>query len=338
MCSPAIRRAASAGGQGLYVLQSGRTGETLAAIDGTRLTHWRTAAASALAARHLARADAKRLLIVGAGALAPFLARAHASVRRYETIAVWNHRPRARGACGERSRDMAFLPEPAEDLEAAVAEADVISCATLATAPLIAGRWLQAGTASRPRRRVQSVDARGRRRGAASAPAFSSTPTPRSSKAATWRSASQRGDRRGPTSSPTSPALCRGAPGRRNADEITLVQVGRRGDRGSGGGDPGLAQGGRRGAVRRREVRTRVGEFGAPHFGGSAFKASETASEPPSFLASTASGGSIRNSIWRRLLFRGFRAARLETENGVGPLESRTSFASPACPAQQARN
>ncbi|MFY9968891.1 MAG: ornithine cyclodeaminase family protein, partial [Roseiarcus sp.] len=39
---------------GTYVLQSGRTGATLAALDGTRLTHWRTAAASALAARHLA--------------------------------------------------------------------------------------------------------------------------------------------------------------------------------------------------------------------------------------------------------------------------------------------
>ena len=47
---------------GTYVLQSGRTGETLAALDGTRLTHWRTAAASALAARHLARADVRRLL------------------------------------------------------------------------------------------------------------------------------------------------------------------------------------------------------------------------------------------------------------------------------------
>ncbi len=64
---------------GVYVLQSGVTGETLAALDGTRLTLWRTAAASALAARHLAREDAKRLLIVGAGALAPFLARGHAS-------------------------------------------------------------------------------------------------------------------------------------------------------------------------------------------------------------------------------------------------------------------
>ena len=57
---------------GRYVLQSRRTGETLAVMDGTRLTLWRTAAASALAARRLARPDAERLLLVGAGALAPF--------------------------------------------------------------------------------------------------------------------------------------------------------------------------------------------------------------------------------------------------------------------------
>jgi ornithine cyclodeaminase/alanine dehydrogenase-like protein (mu-crystallin family) len=50
---------------GLYVLQPGRTGETLAAIDGTRLTLWRTSAAAALAARRLARPDAERLLLVG---------------------------------------------------------------------------------------------------------------------------------------------------------------------------------------------------------------------------------------------------------------------------------
>jgi ornithine cyclodeaminase/alanine dehydrogenase-like protein (mu-crystallin family) len=78
---------------GLYLLQSGRTGETLAAIDGTRLTLWRTAAASALAARHLARRDATRLLLGGAGALASFLARAHANERAHQEIAIWNHRP-----------------------------------------------------------------------------------------------------------------------------------------------------------------------------------------------------------------------------------------------------
>ncbi len=130
---------------GAYVLQSGSTGETLAVIDGTRLTLWRTAAASALAADRLARSDASRLLVVGAGALAPYLVRAHASVRPPTSITVWNRRPEgARRLAGALAA--AGLPARAsEDLENAIAEADVISCATLSTAPLLEGRWLKAG-------------------------------------------------------------------------------------------------------------------------------------------------------------------------------------------------
>jgi ornithine cyclodeaminase/alanine dehydrogenase-like protein (mu-crystallin family) len=130
---------------GTYVLQSGRTGETLAALDGTRLTHWRTAAASALAARHLARADVRRLLIVGAGALAPCLARAHASQRSYASVTVWNHRPDGARRIAEALAAEGLPAAASEDLEGAAREADVISCATLATAPLIEGRWLSAG-------------------------------------------------------------------------------------------------------------------------------------------------------------------------------------------------
>src|SRR5215470_5274300 len=66
---------------GSYVLMSGETGETLAVIDGAALTAWRTACASALAARYLARDDASHLVMVGAGVLAPHLIRAHCSVR-----------------------------------------------------------------------------------------------------------------------------------------------------------------------------------------------------------------------------------------------------------------
>ena len=131
--------------QGIYVLQSAVTGETLAVMDGTRLTLWRTAAASALATRYLAPADARNHLIVGAGALAPFLARAHASQRPILSTEVWNHRPEnalklaeALGAHGLRARAV-------ESLHEAVPRADIISCATLTPAPLIEGRWLRAG-------------------------------------------------------------------------------------------------------------------------------------------------------------------------------------------------
>jgi ornithine cyclodeaminase len=130
---------------GLYVLQSGLTGAPLATLDGTRLTLWRTAAASALAARHLARADAKRLLIVGAGALAPFLVRAHASQRPIETIAVWNHRPEGAHRLAKALAAEGFNAHVAGRLEEAVREADVIACATLSPSPLISGAWLRPG-------------------------------------------------------------------------------------------------------------------------------------------------------------------------------------------------
>ncbi len=130
---------------GLYVLQSGETGEPLAAMDGTRLTHWRTAATSALAARFLARGDARRLLIVGAGALAPFLVRAHAAVRPIVEVAVWNHRRAGAEKLAALLAGQGWRVGVAEDLESAARYADVISCATLSAAPLIAGVWLKPG-------------------------------------------------------------------------------------------------------------------------------------------------------------------------------------------------
>ncbi len=131
--------------QGTYLLQSGATGAPLATLDGTRLTVWRTAAASALAARHLASADAKRLLLVGAGQLAPFLARAHASQRPIETVAVWNHRPEGARKLAAALTAEGFAARAVERLEEGVRDADIIACATLSTTPLVLGAWLRPG-------------------------------------------------------------------------------------------------------------------------------------------------------------------------------------------------
>jgi ornithine cyclodeaminase/alanine dehydrogenase-like protein (mu-crystallin family) len=130
---------------GTYLLMDGETGKPVAALDGTRLTLWRTAAASALAARHLARPEATRMVMVGAGALAPFLIRAHASQRPIASVTLWNHNAeKARHTAAELARQ--GLPVQAtEDLEAAVRGADLVSCATLSTAPLVRGAWLKAG-------------------------------------------------------------------------------------------------------------------------------------------------------------------------------------------------
>jgi len=131
---------------GSYILMSGETGEPLAVIDGTSLTRWRTACASALAASFLAREDASHLVMVGAGALAPYLVRAHATVRPIKRVTIWN---RTRGNAVKAAFAIALggiEPEIADDLEAAVREADIVSCATLSTTPLVRGKWLKKGT------------------------------------------------------------------------------------------------------------------------------------------------------------------------------------------------
>jgi ornithine cyclodeaminase len=130
---------------GSYLLMSGTTGAPLAVMEARRLTAWRTAAASALAARYLARDDASRLLMVGAGTLAPFLVRAHSAVRPITRVMLWN-RTRSRAiATAFALANAGIETEVADDLEAAVRDADIVSCATLAAEPLILGKWLGKG-------------------------------------------------------------------------------------------------------------------------------------------------------------------------------------------------
>lgn len=128
-----------------YFLMSGETGFPLAAIDGHELTVWRTAAASALASRYLSRVDARKLLVVGAGSLAPYLARAHASVRPIVEISIWNRTLARAETLASFLRNKNLNAKAVTNLEAAAREADIISCATLSTVPLIRGAWLREG-------------------------------------------------------------------------------------------------------------------------------------------------------------------------------------------------
>jgi ornithine cyclodeaminase/alanine dehydrogenase-like protein (mu-crystallin family) len=110
------------------------------------LTVWRTAAASALAARFLARADASRMLMVGAGALAPYLIRAHASVRPIREVMIWNRNPAGAERLAQSFAGAAFAVRAVSDLEAAARTADLISTATISSEPLVHGAWLAPGT------------------------------------------------------------------------------------------------------------------------------------------------------------------------------------------------
>ena len=130
---------------GLYLLLDGGTGMPRALLDGQALTVRRTAAASALAASYLARADAERLVMVGTGALAPHLIAAHAEVRPIREVAVWGRSAGKAEAVAKRFAVAGFAVRAVTDLAEAVRRADVVSCATLSTEPLIDGAWLPPG-------------------------------------------------------------------------------------------------------------------------------------------------------------------------------------------------
>ena len=142
--------AAARGGssvQASYLLSERASGAPLALIDGDALTVRRTAAASALAARHLARGDARTLLLVGAGHLAPWLARAHVALRPgLSRVLVWARRGEAAQALAAQLRGEGIEALAQPDLPSAVAQADLICCATTATEPVLHGAWLRPGT------------------------------------------------------------------------------------------------------------------------------------------------------------------------------------------------
>ena len=127
------------------LLFDGVTGSLVGACEANTLTTRRTAAASAVAAKRLARPDARRLLVVGTGALAPMAVQAHSHVRDYETIGVWGRNVDKAAAVVDAVAAEGLTAEIVEDLDGAVAGADVISCVTGATAPLVRGALLQPG-------------------------------------------------------------------------------------------------------------------------------------------------------------------------------------------------
>ena len=133
------------------VLLFGASGEPVAIFDGGSVTHWRTAAASALASRYLSRRDSRRLLVIGTGALAPYMALAHACVRPIESIEIWGRDAAHADQTVERVRRLlppsrSVAVRRAADLPAAVAQADIVSCATSAETPVLKGDWLREGS------------------------------------------------------------------------------------------------------------------------------------------------------------------------------------------------
>jgi ornithine cyclodeaminase len=121
---------------GVVTLFDDVTGELRSLVDFHLVTKWKTAGDSLLAATRLARKDSRNILLVGAGTVAKSMVEAYSSAFPSARFTVWSRTRSSAEAMG--------LPV-ADDLEAAVRKADIICTATMATAPLIRGDWLQPG-------------------------------------------------------------------------------------------------------------------------------------------------------------------------------------------------
>lgn len=131
---------------GVYILFDAKDGRTLMQFDAKSLTASRTACASALASTYLSRENSTTLLMIGSGALAPHLIKAHCSVRPIATVYIWNHNPKkAKDLASSLSLEGVSIIA-IEDLDKYIATADIISSATLSETPLISGELIQKGT------------------------------------------------------------------------------------------------------------------------------------------------------------------------------------------------
>ena len=130
-----------------YMLSCGKSGRPLLMLDGNELTARRTAAASALASRFLSCEDASSLLMIGAGRMARYLIPAHMSVRPIRSVKVWNRNEAASTSLVAELQASGIDAQVCRDgqLQQAAGEADIISCATLATEPVVFGDWLKPG-------------------------------------------------------------------------------------------------------------------------------------------------------------------------------------------------
>ncbi|MEC3862159.1 ornithine cyclodeaminase family protein [Mesobacterium sp. TK19101] len=131
--------------QSTVILFDADTGRVKALVGGNLLTALRTAAASAVSIRHLARPDARVLGMIGAGHQSTFQMRAALKQRDFEKVVGWNYHPemlvRLETLAGELG-----LPFEAVSLEEMGAQADVIVSITSSFAPSMMADWVRPGT------------------------------------------------------------------------------------------------------------------------------------------------------------------------------------------------
>lgn len=128
--------------QGAILLFDGETGSPLAILDSIEVTLRRTAAATALAARYLARPDSATVLVCGCGEQALPQLEALRDVLPLERGLAWDRDPRraASLSCG------GIAMEAADDLAEAARQADVVVTCTTATEPFLTTAMIRPGT------------------------------------------------------------------------------------------------------------------------------------------------------------------------------------------------
>lgn len=131
----------------VFVLFDPDTGMELGVIVSNALTWFKTACDSGLGTRQLAREDVERLVMVGAGSMAPHVIRAHLAARPSLTkVTIWNRTPKRAKLLADTLALDGIEATVAADLQTAIESADVVSCATMTVDPLVRGEWLKPGT------------------------------------------------------------------------------------------------------------------------------------------------------------------------------------------------
>jgi alanine dehydrogenase len=123
--------------QGAILLCDGGSGALLAVMDSIEVTLRRTAAASALAARFLARPESRTILVCGCGAQAPAQLEALAQVLPLERCLAWDRDFERAEALARAARELGMDSEPVGDLDAAAPACDVIVTCTTARRPFL---------------------------------------------------------------------------------------------------------------------------------------------------------------------------------------------------------
>lgn len=133
--------------QAAFLVLDEQTKGIVAMLDGPEITRWKTAADSALAARKLSRENSEVLLVLGAGPVARSLTEAYLHIRpSIRHVLLWNRTPSRLDAARSDLEARNIRVSIVDDLDAAVARADIVTAATSASTPMIRREFVRPGT------------------------------------------------------------------------------------------------------------------------------------------------------------------------------------------------